>query len=214
MLRKLIKFLVKTILILAAIALLIAAATAIIDHIASDLHGELKWEESPDGNESYLMYRGNRYYSASELLDLTSLETDAQIGWQCVFPFPNFYFYTDGTETPLYIYTVNSVTPRSSTKGIYVRSYCDFKKQTYIVEGTDIEIVFEQAFTKTRNDTVFHNKHSDVHILLTLKEEPRLEISLYLDQAEDGTWFFVKNGECYVASEEFVSVLRKNNIMD
>ena len=90
MLRKLIKFLVKTILILAAIALLIVAVTAIIDHIASDLHGELKLEESSDGNESYLMYRGNRYYSASELLDLTSLETDVQIGWQYGFPFPNF----------------------------------------------------------------------------------------------------------------------------
>jgi len=210
MLRKLIKFLVKTILILAAIALLIVAVTAIIDHIASDLHGELKLEESPDGNESYLMYRGNRYYSASELLDLTSLETDVQIGWQYGFPFPNFYFYTDGTETPLYIYSVNSGMPR----GIFVRSDCDFKKQTYIVEGTDIEIVFDQVFTKTRNDTVFHNKHSDVHILLSLKDEPRLEISLYLNQAEDGTWFFVKNGECYVANEEFVSVLKKNDIID
>lgn len=210
MLRKLIKILIKVVLILVAAVVVVAVATAIIDHANSIMHGELEWAESPDGDEGYLIYHGNSYYPSNRWLRSNLQETDVQIGWQYGFPFPNFYYYTDGTEAPLYIYSDNGGISRE----IFVRSDYDFKKQTYFVERTDIEFVFEEAFIQTENNTGSHNKISDVSVLLFLKDEPRLDICIFLCQADDGTWFFIKSGERYVLSDDFVSALKQNNIID
>jgi len=129
MFRDLIKVILITVSIFLGLALLIAVATPIIDHIGSDMHGELEWAESSDGDERLLLYHGNTYYFSDTQIEADLTGYDVQIGWRYGFPFPNFYYYTDGSEHPLYIVVENS-----TRRNVYVRSDYNINTHTFINE--------------------------------------------------------------------------------
>lgn len=204
--RKLIKIMMTVAAIWVGLVLLGALATGILEWICSDMHGELEWSKSPDSDGSVLVYHGNSYYPTNTWLDSDITDDDVEIGWSYGFPFPNFYYYTDGTETPLCILSKGSV----RTREVYIRSDYDFKKQRFGVDGTDIEFVFEEAFIQSKPDTNGNTYLSDV--VFSLKDEPRLKIYLSLYQVGD-TVYFVKNRDCWVLSESLISALKANHII-
>lgn len=207
--------LIKTIIIIATIfvSLIIISvfATAIIDHIGSDLHGELEWKQDPESDESLLQYHGNDYCSTDVWLRTDLTENDVQVGWSYGFPFSDFYYYTDGTENPLYILSGNG-DKTGSTRNVYIRNDYDFKKQTFIIEGTDIEFVFEEAFIKTETDVSPEDYLLGVDVIFSLKDEPRLKIYQDLYQSGDN-WYFIKDGECWFLSDELIYLLKDKSIL-
>ena len=206
--RKLMKIILIIAVVWVSLVILVAVGTLILDHIGSDMHGELKWTRVSDSERSQLVYHGNNYYPTNTWLESDITDQDVEIGWQYGFLFPNFYYYTDGSENPVCILSKGSV----RTREVYLRSDCDFKAEAYIVEDTDIEFVFSQGFIKSAQDMRPADYSWGTDVVFSLKDEPRLKIYVSLYQSDD-TWYFLKNGECWILSEELASTLKSNHII-
>ena len=182
---------------------------AIADEISLDLHGELEWVDAPDGDSSLLSYHGNTYYSAGSWLESRLKSSDVEIGWQYGFPFPNFYYYTDGSEHPLYILTKGS----PSSCGVYLRSDYDFKKQIYTVKGTDIEFVPEEALIKVEDPDSLNLGDICGTMEFPLKDKPRLKLSLaYRRDSHDG-WYLSTPDGLYRISDELIDAMREAGVI-
>ena len=170
----------------------------VIDEIGSDMHGDLAWVNGPDGEDSLLSYHGNTYYSAGGWLDATLKSSDVEIGWQYGFPFPNFYYYTDGSDQPLYILGGSGTYAYT----VYLQSGYDFKKQTYTVPGTDFEFVLEEALTLVEDPDSLNTGDICGTMEFPLKDEPRLRIELFYKRDSHGGWYLsTPDGLCRISDE-------------
>lgn len=186
-----------------------APVVTIVDEISSDMHGELEWVDAPDGEGSLLSYHGNTYYFAGSWLESRLKSSDVEIGWQYGFPFPNFYYYTDGSEQPLYILSKGS----PSTCGVYLQSDYDFKKQTYTVNGTDLEFVLEEALTLVEDPDSLILGDICGTMEFPLKDEPRLRIELFYKRDSHNGWYLsTPDGLCRI-SDEVIDAMQEAGVI-
>ncbi len=214
--------LIKVVLVLAAFflvfALVLGLITHVMDDIGSDMHGELSWAKDPETGEdiidpetgtNLLSYRGNLYYSAGEWIQSDITDEDVQIGWKYGFPFPNVFFYTDGSEKPLYILCGSG----AYTYSVYFRQDFDFRKETLIVEGTDIALTYEEAFVQRDEDEDTSYDYKSYNVTFVLETVPRLKLELYRLYKMEDTWFFMSNGERLYASDELIARLEEASLI-
>jgi len=207
-LRRAIKITLITLAVAVGLFLAIGLTNEISERVSDNLHGELSKIKMPDVERSGLHYHGNDYYWADEGMYADVIESDVKIGWQCGFPFPNFQFYTDGSENPLYILSASDTRARV----VYFRSDYDLKKQKFVIEGTDVEFVFEEAFVKAEPDVIPGASYSIIELACRLKDAPRLKTEKTFYGTRD-FWYIKENGECWILREEFVSVLKANQLI-
>ena len=180
------------------LTLTLVPVIAVVDEIGSGMHGDLAWVNGPDGEDSLLSYHGNTYYSAGGWLDATLKSSDVEIGWQYGIIFPNFDYYTDGSEQPLYILGGSGTYSRT----VYLQSGYDFKKQIYTVPGTDFEFVLEEALTLVEDPDSINTGDICGVLEFPLKDEPRLKIELfYCRDSHNGWYLSTPDGLCRISDE-------------
>ena len=178
------------------------------DELSGNIHGEPQWVEAPDGESSLLSYRENTYSKAPWLTSSMKSE-DVEIGWQDGFPFPDFRFYTDGSEHPLYIL----ISDGSNVRSVYVRSDYDFAKQAYTVKGTDIEFVPEEELTKIEDPaSVNYGDHCGT-LEFVLKDAPRLSVKEAICRDSHGGWYLHSPDGLWQISEELVQAMLEAGVI-
>lgn len=182
---------------------------AVADGLSSDLHGELELVDDPDGEGSLLSYHGNTYYSAGGWLDADLKSSDVEIGWQYGIIFPNFDYYTDGSEQPLYILGGSGTYNRT----VFLRSDYDFKKQTYTVEGTDVEFILEEALTKVEDPDSLVLGDICGTMEFPLKDAPRLKIALFYKRDSHDGWYLSTPDGLYRISDEVIHAMREAGVI-
>lgn len=207
-LRKAIKIVLITLAVMVGLFFTIGLATVIVERVNDNMHGELSWVKGPDGETSALHYYGNDYYCVDEGLYTDIIKSDVKIGWQYALPFPDFQYYTDGSKNPLYILSASGTRARA----VYLRSDYDYRKQTSVIEGTDVEFVFEEVFVKAEPDVVPGASYSIIELTYCLRDAPRLKAQETFYRTRE-FWYIKKNGECWILTEEFVSVLKANQLI-
>ena len=160
--------------------------------------------------ELALLYNDVKYYE-SDLFTVTERsyktdENDIQLGWYYSFPFSTDA-YSDTLEDPVFIYTVGS------DENVYFRHDYDYLTDTFIIENTDVEIVWEDVFGTQQNNTFLHS--SSIDVTLYSKQYPRINARLGIG-CVDNQWFIVslpRFAGVWTPSDEFLQILFDNGII-
>ena len=158
-------------------------------------------------NGKCLLYQENIYYEASffiatEYSGIAS-ENDIELGWYYSFPFST-RFYSDKSENPLFIYAIQSY------DGFFLREDYNYLKDTFVIENTDAEIVWEDIFASEQDDFYFSNP---IEVVLYSKQCPRIKTSLDL-VCVDGQWYLsLPDFRVWTVSNEFIKILSENGII-
>lgn len=162
-------------------------------------------------DEKYLLYQGNEYYESSiftttegNVLTNEPNENDVELGWYYSFPFST-RFYSDKSENPLYIYTTGS------DRNFYLRQDYDYFTDTFVIENTNIQIVWEDIFGFEQSYFYFANP---IRVALHSKQCPR--ISAYFDLVSVGDqWYlsFIGSQTVWTLSDQFIKILLQNGII-
>ena len=163
-----------------------------------------------EGEEHYLLYNDVKYYR-SDLFTVTEHlgvadENDIQLGWYYSFPFSTDA-YSDTLEDPVFIYTVGS------DESVYFRHDYDYLTDTFIIENTDVEIVWEDVFCTQQNNAFLYS--SSIEVTLYSKQYPRINARLGIG-CVDNQWFIVSLpclAGVWTPSDEFLKILFDNGII-
>lgn len=115
-----------------------------------------------------------------------------------------YYSYT--SENPLFIYN-------RRLREVYFREDYNPAKDLFVVEGTEDEIIWEDAFCmKTQQKSEIFKKCTVVY--LCSKQLPRIKVKIYLVNFEN-QWYMSTIDFCaiWTPSDEFMSILYKNGII-
>ena len=154
-------------------------------------------------------YQNRKYYPAKEgLFDIVCDYTeDVELGWYFNFPITfGAYYYSNRLENPLYMYC-------SATDEVYIREDYDYESDIFVIEGTDIEIVFSEAFTQKimkKNSSISYSNTTS--FLWHSKSEPELQIYAEIFNQNNSWYMNVTPVEAWELSNDFVSLLLENKI--
>ena len=98
-------------------------------------------------------------------------------------------------------------------KGLYIRSDYDLYAQVYTVDNSDIEISLAAAMTKSDVEPSVIDHKTTVYLKMFLKDDPRIQIELSGPYQYNDNWYFIHMGETWIISDEFVAMLKANNIV-
>ena len=183
---------------------------AFIDRLQGDM-SQLDYNE--EGN---LLYNEITYYRADDRFEVRTGENDKviELGWQSQFPFfPDMHYYAFDEDDPLFIFCENGESTLY-TKGVYVRSDYDLYTQVYAVENSNIEIPLVSAMTQSDVETTAIDHKTYIYLKMFLKDDPRIQIELSGPYQYDDNWYFIHTGETWLISDEFVAMLKANNIVN
>lgn len=160
--------------------------------------------------ERALLYNDVKYYE-SDLFTVTERsgkpdENDIQLGWYYSFPFSTDA-YSDTLEDPVFIYT------DGSDENVYFRHDYDYLTDTFIIENTDVEIVWEDVFGPQQNNAFLLS--SSIDVTLYSKQYPRINARLGIG-CVDNQWFIVSLPNLagvWTPSDEFLQILFDNGII-
>ena len=189
--------------------LLSFSSCSLAERFAGDM-SQLDYDE--DHN---LLYNDNAYYRADDRFGVRTGENDKviELGWQSQFPFfPDMHYYAFDEDNPLFIFCEN----RESTlytKGVYVRSDYDLYNKVYTVENSNIEIPLVSAMTQSDVEATAIDHETYIYLKMFLKDDPRIQIELSGPYQCDDNWYFIHTGETWLISDEFVAMLKANNIV-
>jgi len=159
-------------------------------------------------SEKYLLYQDKKYYETSVFTVTeeygTKNENDIELGWYYSFPFST-QFYSENLESPVFIYTLGSYT------SVYLRQDYEYRTDVFVIEETDIEIVWEDIFSSQKNDFRFLNS---ITVNLYSKQHPRIKTSLEI-ACIHGQWYvrIPSSQEILIPSDEFMKILSDNGIV-
>jgi len=163
--------------------------------------------------EYYLTYQGEKYtyneahdifsniYNSDDMDDLVTL------GWHYAIPgYTKYYSYT--TDSPDFLFS-------SRNGDIYIKETFDYTKEIFVIEGTEIEIVFSDLVGDLEFWDTVRPCSKNVFLTLNAKNHPKLKIHIYVDRTEDGRWY-AYNESCsitYALPDAFVQLLKDNGII-
>ena len=122
-------------------------------------------------------------------------------GYRYIWYIDEYYSYT--ADNPVYIYN-------ERLGYLYFREDYDYKKDTFVVDGTNAKIVFENTFEIEVNRDSFFSP-----IRCSIASEKYPEIKVYVELAYiDDQWYvqFGSSRPCK-ASDEFIELLSDNGII-
>lgn len=159
-----------------------------------------------DDDKKCVLYAEEKYFAvsffeATERHDKAN-ETDIELGWYYSFPFSTrFYSYT--SEKPFFIYSIGSDTD------VYVRHDFDYRMETFVVDGTGLEIVFSDALTPS-DDFVYdmtggYSLRKNVTLCYKLHPSLRARLNLFY---KDGAYYAGGiEGTLFKVSDEFAKLI-------
>ncbi len=208
--RKPIKTIVITAIVLISLIVLVGGANAILDHIVNDMHGELAWI-----GDNNLSYHEQTYYRTDLRFQVRTdnYEEIFELGWQRPVLFPDIHYYAFNNENPPFIFSDNSKSA-SFNKGLWVRENYDLYGALYTVEDSNIEITLTDAMTKSAVEVSMIDTTVFRSLYLYLKDDPRIEVYLSGPYELNDNWYVVKMGECWLLSEEFVGQLKAEGVIN
>ena len=182
---------------------------AFIDRLQGDM-SQLDYNE--EGN---LLYNEITYYRADDRFEVITEDNDkvVELGWRSQFPFfPDMHYYAFDEDNPLFIFCENGESTLY-TKGVYVRSDYDLYTQVYTVENSNIEIPLVSAVTQSDVEATAIDHETYIYLKMFLKDDPRIQIELSGPYQYNDNWYFIYTGETWLISDEFVAMLKANNIV-
>ena len=163
--------------------------------------------------EYYAQYQGVNYYETPlgfycSGYDLPIIaEQFTLVSWCFNLPFGMVReCYADSSDSP------NLIFDRAIINHVWVKESFDFIEQTYIIEGTETEIIFSEAFHKNETTEKTYDGHS---VDLIFKEQPLFRFWIGLFQ-EDGVYYISWAGEncSYKVSEKFLQMLTESGLLE
>ncbi len=180
-----------------------------------DKHNKIQVEQENE-NTTYFIYQDSKYVfdESKNIFNVITYETedgyylsyedDVLISWngyRYVWYIDEYYSYT--AEAPLFIYNCR-------LEQVYFLETYDPLFDTFIIEGSDSEIVLNDSFTSTHANVDFVSQHK-----ITLYSKQCQRIKTLIDVAViDNQWYlrFPDSQEIWVASDAFVAIIKENNL--
>ena len=167
-----------------------------------------------------LIYKDSKYILVQELngdceIDIT--KDDILIGQTSNFPFfPNSYYYIKSDEDPSFILGGTS----SAMQGTFVYLREDLCSDTivYVLNDSSFEFEFTSAFIKTDKVDYDHHIEREKYTKIAMVDFHIKDISMITARKRiyliDNTWYCVKAEVAYQLSDEFVSKLIEEDVID
>ena len=115
-------------------------------------------------------------------------------------------YYSTQEENPLFIFEATSTE-------LYLREDFDYRSELFVVDGTDAEIAFSEAFPSVSDEWAPGGRLSDANLVMCSKTVPQLRVNLRL-LLKDGVWCGVGyNDRIFTFSEELTAILVENEII-
>ena len=175
------------------------------------LHEKITISKS-NGKDEYIVYQDTIYYL--DKYDLFYLGThsspneskneDILLSWNGSRFAYTQTFYSDTTESPLFIY-------EKQFCKVYLREDYDFKSDIFVIAGTNSKIVFSDAITENAILEVFPNY--DVPITIYSEQCPRLRFDTDVFFYE-GNWYVTNGVDAFAITDKFVDLLIQNDIIE
>ena len=195
--------------IFSCVILLSFSSCSLVERFAGDM-SQLDYDE--EGN---LLYGEVAYYRADDRFEVITEDNDkvVELGWQSQFPFfPDMHYYAFDKDNPLFIFCENGESTLY-TKGVYVRADYDLYNQVYTVENSNIEIPLVSAMTQSDVEATAIDHETYIYLKMFLKDNHRIQIELSGPYQYDDNWYFIHMGETWLISDEFVAMLKANDLM-
>lgn len=173
------------------------------------ISGDIEYIDSDDGSHIGISYGDHSFYSTDAFFTLWTTKDDIELGQYYSFPFStNIYSHTN--DSPFYLWESRAVGDYAFD--VYIKEGYNFYDELFYIEGTNIEFVFSEMIIKSESDIEPEDNLSWYSIELSLKDEPRLVIKPLIHHT-DNTYYFRKNGQHWFLTDEFVSLLKENNLL-
>ena len=187
-----------------------------------DLFGtvEIMNNESDRGGYYKITYREKTYYEDyAKIFKVTErygvYEGDVLVSWES-FPLGIYYmdkYYSYTKDDPIFIYT-------NRLNILFLNEDYDYLNDTFIIEGTNDEIVFSEAFLET--DLKYDHQYLNLEAHQD-KYQNKTDIVIYSKQCqrlrayctifyENGVWYAggIDTNYVFSISDEFLDLLMKN----
>ena len=176
--------------------------------LAEDLHNQIKLFYEDD--QLCLLYQGEKYICVGNTklfdVDYPYDTNDVLLSWngyRYIWYIDNFYSNT--TDNPVFIYN-------SRVHDVFFHEDYNYLKDVFIIEDTDIEIIFEDIFKLEESKIKFINANE---IVLESKKIPRIKIRLNLVSLQDNVYISLPDSDTvWQCSDAFVEALKKNNLIE
>ena len=173
-----------------------------------------KVQSSVKDGKIILEYQEKTYYSTEEwLFDILPSKEDVQIAWYPVLW--RSYYFSYSANQPAYIYDSRYAAPDQTGKVmyVYVREDYDYETDTFVVEGTEVELPFSDLFGDERaQPDSWESRNSYCSLVLTSNAHPRLRIGGDVYFLGD-QWYMIVTNEAWVLSDEFAELLTDCGIL-
>ena len=177
-----------------------------LHYAIEDVRGEDGVEGIYYQDEMYYVDRWNLFSVTSDSWNIN--EGDVQLSWNgSRFGYLKvFYSYTK--DAPLFIY-------ETAYDDVFFHESYDYTSDTFIIDGTDAEIVFSDIAGDLSNP-VNVNLKEDICIQLHSKSHPRIRMEFDLERVEN-QWYFCSalsgSSPTWTASDAFVQILTDHGII-
>jgi hypothetical protein len=134
-----------------------------------------------------------------------SYEDDILLSWngnRYIWYIDEYYSYT--ADEPLFIYN-------SRLKWVYFREDYDYTSDTFVIDGTESEIIWNNIFISSQTDVDFIPQ---CKVSIYSKQCPRIDTSLEMALVGD-QWYirFSDSQEEWIPTDEFIRILSINGII-
>ncbi len=181
-----------------------------------DLHNQIErvWNED---EFPHIMYQGDTYvYVGSTNLfrvdryiakdnSCRSYKDDILLSWNGY----RYFWYTDmyysyTSEQPLFIYN-------GRMNEVFFREDYDYLTDTFVIRGTDAEIVWKDMFGDEYTGFTYGNP---IEVVVYPKQCPRIKTHFELTREKDQWCIYLPDsGKVWLASDEFIEILSSNGLI-
>lgn len=207
------------VLILATFVLFILSSCGLDYRFSLDdeLHNQIEYV-SEDEASAHIIYQGGKYLHVGST-NLFSVDTykvednyyksyddDILLSWNgSRYVWYIDEYYSDTAEKPLFIYN-------ERVHDVFFHEDYDYLKDTFVIENTDDEIVYEKIFDTKQDSFNFTNP---VRVSMTSKLHSRIKTYVEIEFSNN-QWYLTlpDSNDVWIASDEFINLLLENEIIE